>query len=177
MDIVLCMIGIIKGNIVDMVVDVIVNAANESMAGGGGVDGAIHAAAGPGLVKETIKHAPLYVSKVAITDAYDLPANWIIHTVGPVWSGGRSGEFLALEHCYRNAIELAISKGAGSIAFPAISAGVYGFPLDKAAKVAVETLNEMSLKYPELVIFMVCYTEDVREAFELASERLVPRSV
>jgi len=161
------MIGIIKGNIVDMAVDVIVNAANESMRGGGGVDGAIHAAAGPELVKETVKHAPLYVGKAVATGAYDLDAKAIIHVVGPMWSGGSSGEYLSLETCYRNAVELACEMGHRSIAFPSISTGVYGFPIERAAMVALKTLSEMSVKYPEMVIFMVCFTDEIKEIFEL----------
>jgi O-acetyl-ADP-ribose deacetylase (regulator of RNase III) len=161
------MIGIVKGNIVDMAVDVIVNAANESMRGGGGVDGAIHAAAGPELVKETAKHAPLYVGKAAATGAYNLDAKAIIHVVGPMWSGGSSGEYLSLETCYRNAVELAYEMGHRSIAFPSISTGVYGFPVDRAATVAIKTLSEMAVKYPEMVIFMVCFTDEIKEIFEL----------
>jgi O-acetyl-ADP-ribose deacetylase (regulator of RNase III) len=161
------MITIIKGNIVDMAVDAIVNAANESMRGGGGVDGAIHHAAGPDLVKETVKYAPLYVGRAVATNAYNLDAKSIIHVVGPMWNGGASGEYLALETCYRNAVELANKMEYSSIAFPSISTGVYGFPVDRAAMVAVQTLCEMASKYPEMAIFMVCFTNEIKETYEL----------
>jgi O-acetyl-ADP-ribose deacetylase (regulator of RNase III) len=141
-------IRILQGDITKLGVDAIVNAANERMLGGGGVDGAIHRAAGPKLVNacrslpEIRPGVRCPVGESRITLGFDLPARHVIHTVGPVWAGGEDGEPDLLGNCYRSALQLAREHGIKSIAFPAISCGVYGYPPDKAAAVAVSVLSE-----------------------------------
>lgn len=163
-------VSAILTDITTLGVDAIVNAANEDMAGGGGVDGAIHRAAGPLLRLETIKHAPLYVAKTAITSGYNLKAKNIIHTVGPKYGHGGSGEYLALETCYQRVIIAAHSAGAKSVAIPAISAGVYGFPKERAAKIAVEASLQTvaSLQYlekSELEVILVAYDKETLDLY------------
>jgi O-acetyl-ADP-ribose deacetylase (regulator of RNase III) len=154
-------------DITELGVDVIVNAANEAMAGGGGVDGAIHRAAGPELVKETIKAAPLYVSKTLLTSGYNLKARHIVHTVGPRYYAGYSGEYVALEMCYRNVIRDADRVSARIMAIPAISAGVYGFPAERAAKIAVETSFEELHKCSNLEeIMLVAYDNSTLKLYK-----------
>ncbi|HOT04327.1 MAG TPA: O-acetyl-ADP-ribose deacetylase [Methanolinea sp.] len=133
-------ISIIEGDITTQLVDAIVNAANPSLLGGGGVDGAIHRAAGPGLLAECRRLGGCRTGEAKITRGYRLPSRFVIHTVGPVWKGGDSGEDELLASCYRNALALAELSDLRSIAFPAISTGAYGFPMERAARIAVRTV-------------------------------------
>ncbi len=152
-------INIVTGDIVDQQVDVIVNAANRSLLGGGGVDGAIHRAAGPGLLAECRKLNGCETGAAKVTGAYGLSAQHIIHTVGPIWAGGSNGESGLLASCYRESLVLAESLGARSIAFPNISTGVYGYPMAAAASVVSHTLANI---IPELhieEINLVCFDQ------------------
>ena len=147
---------ILEGDITKLDVDAIVNAANESLLGGGGVDGAIHYAAGPGLLAECVKIGGCPTGEARITGGYNLSARYVIHTVGPVWRGGERGEYELLESCYRNSMALARESEVRSIAFPAISTGVYRFPLDRAANMAIGAVGSELTADPggiERVIF------------------------
>lgn len=153
-------IQIVYGDITQQQVDAIVNAANNSLLGGGGVDGAIHRAAGPELLAECRKLNGCPTGDAKITKGYNLPAKWVIHTVGPVWRGGANGEDELLAACYRNSLQLAKQYEIKTIAFPSISTGAYRFPLEKAAQIAVREIEEFlqSNSLPELVT-IVCFDD------------------
>ena len=162
-------IEILEGDITELEVDVIVNAANSSLLGGGGVDGAIHRAAGPKLLQECRTLGGCPAGEARITRGYDLPARHVIHTVGPIWSGGRRGEDELLAACYRNSLALAARHGVKSIAFPAISTGAYRFPPDRAAAIAVREVRAFLNDNPAIqqVIF-VCFDSHARHTYEQA---------
>lgn len=143
------MIRVEQTDITTLEVDAIVNAANESLQGGGGVDGAIHRAAGPELLAECKTLGGCPTGEARLTGGHLLPARHVIHTVGPVWKGGTEGEADLLAACYRNSMALAAEAGATSVAFPAISTGVYGYPKDQAAKIAVHTIRDWQAQHPE----------------------------
>ena len=160
-------IQLYQGDITEMHVDAIVNAANKSLLGGGGVDGAIHRAAGPKLLEECKKLGGCETGQAKITHAYRLPARFVIHTVGPVWYGGEIGEAEQLANAYRNSLLLAKEHGLKTIAFPNISTGVYHFPKEQAAKIAIETIRDF-LKDDhsfESVIFCV-FDDENNEIYE-----------
>jgi O-acetyl-ADP-ribose deacetylase len=143
-------IDVIQADITTLAVDAIVNAANSSLLGGGGVDGAIHRAAGPRLLEATRKIAGCPTGQARLTPGFDLPAKWVIQTVGPVWQGGLAGEDELLASCYRESLELASSVGATMVAFPAISTGAFGFPIARAAQIAVHEISTHLPAHPEI---------------------------
>ncbi|MEE8425624.1 MAG: O-acetyl-ADP-ribose deacetylase [Elusimicrobiota bacterium] len=150
----------LKGDIALEDVDAIVNAANASLLGGGGVDGAIHRAAGPELLEECRGLGGCPTGEAKPTKGYRLQAKWVIHTVGPVWSGGRRGEDEKLASCYRNSLKVALEVGVKSIAFPAISTGVYRFPPDRAAEIAHREVAAFLKDNPGLEVRFVCFNEE-----------------
>jgi len=159
-------IEVLNVDITTLAVDAIVNAANTSLLGGGGVDGAIHRAAGPELFDECYQIGGCPTGEARLTKGYRLPAKFVIHTVGPVWSGGERGEPELLASCYRSAFSIARENGIRSLAFPAISCGVYRFPVDRAVKIAVtETVAELVSSDAVQKVIFACFGEDIYQAY------------
>ncbi len=160
-------IAVVQGDITTLAVDAIVNAANASLLGGGGVDGAIHRAAGPALLEECRALRGARTGEAKITRGHRLPARHVIHAVGPVWQGGGSGEEDALASCYRTAMRLAVEHGLRSIAFPAISTGIYRFPLEQATRIAVaEVVRALEAATSVQQVVFCCFSAGDREVYE-----------
>jgi O-acetyl-ADP-ribose deacetylase len=159
-------IEIVRGDITKLEIDAIVNAANTTLLGGGGVDGAIHRAAGPELLVECRTLGGCKAGEAKITRGYRLPARFVIHTVGPIWRGGTHGEPETLANCYRNSLQVAVENGIKTIAFPAISCGAYGYPIQEAAQIAVKTIREFPTENDKIdkVIF-VLWNDGLYEAY------------
>jgi O-acetyl-ADP-ribose deacetylase (regulator of RNase III) len=165
-------VEIVRGDITKLDVDAIVNAANTTLLGGGGVDGAIHRAAGPELLAECRTLGGCEPGEAKVSRGYRLPARFVIHTVGPIWRGGEHAEAATLANCYRNSLRLAMENGIKTIAFPAISCGAYGYPIPEAAQIALKTSREFLMNTDKLdkVIF-VLWGEEIYKAWRKASEK------
>lgn len=160
-----------KGDITTYAVDAIVNAANTTLLGGGGVDGAIHRAAGPELLEECRKLHGCKTGQAKITKGYRLPAQYVIHTPGPIWSGGDQREAELLAGSYRSCMELAAENGCRTVAFPSISTGVYHFPLEQAAQIALQTIHDMLAANPQIqTVYMVCFDQKTLAAYQAAEQ-------
>ena len=159
------MIEVVEGDITLLDVDAIVNAANPTLLGGGGVDGAIHRRAGPELLEECRTLGGARTGEAKMTGGYRLKARKVIHCVGPVWQGGTNGEPEALASCYRNALRLAQEHGLKSIAFPAISTGAYGYPLEAATAIAIREAREFERQYPAVRIVFCCFSKSDAETY------------
>jgi len=159
-------IDVVRGDITKLKIDVIVNAANTTLLGGGGVDGAIHRAAGPELLAECRTLGGCQPGEAKITRGYHLPARFVIHTVGPIWRGGKRGEARILANCYRNSLQLAVENEIKTTAFPAISCGAYGYPIEQAAQIALETTREFfAASGDSAKVIFALWDEDVYEAY------------
>ena len=169
-------IAVTAGDITQQHVDAIVNAANTTLLGGGGVDGAIHRVAGPELLEECRTLNGCATGQAKITRGYKLPAKWVIHTVGPVWSDGLHDEPALLASCYRNCFALVEQHGIKTVAFPAISAGVYGFPMDRAARIAVrETKSFLERNQSVEKVILVCFGASALENYSVALREITSR--
>jgi O-acetyl-ADP-ribose deacetylase (regulator of RNase III) len=166
-------VKIVEGDITKQPVDAIVNAANTSLLGGGGVDGAIHRAAGPELLEETRKIGGCPTGQARVSKGYKLPAKWVIHTVGPVWKGGQKNEENLLASCYRSAFAAAKEKSVKTIAFPSISTGAYGFPLERATEIALTEAKQF-LETDEVLekVVFVCFGEKVLNTYKQVAEKI-----
>ena len=165
---------IVEGDITKLEVDAVVNAANSQLKGGGGVDGAIHRAAGPKLIEACREIGGCPTGEARLTPGFELPADYVIHAVGPVWGGGTKGEEGQLAGCYRHSLKLAKEQGCRSVAFPAISTGVYGFPADRAARIAISTVAEVLADDDDSFdeVIFCCFGADSRQAHERAMAAL-----
>ena len=165
-------IEIARGDITNLDVDAIVNAANTTLLGGGGVDGAIHRAAGPELLAECRTLGGCRPGEAKITRGYRLPARFVIHTVGPIWRGGRHDEPETLANCYRNSLQVALQNGIKTVAFPAISCGAYGYPIQEAAQIAVNTTREfLTNDYDIEKVIFVLWDEEIYDAYREALQK------
>jgi O-acetyl-ADP-ribose deacetylase (regulator of RNase III) len=167
-------VEVVQGDITKLEVDGIVNAANTSLLGGGGVDGAIHRAAGRELLAECMMLRGCRTGEAKLTSGYNLPARWVIHTVGPVWQGGQSGEDELLASAYRNSLKVASDRKMASVAFPAVSTGAYGFPLERATRIAVREAADFLSRnaHPGKVIFVAFGNDAYREYLEAVSQMI-----
>ena len=165
-------IELVSGDITRLKVDAIVNAANETLLGGGGVDGAIHRAAGPELLAECRTLGGCPTGQARLTKGYRLPAAYVIHTVGPVWRGGQYGEPALLADCYRNSLALALQHNVRTIAFPAISCGVYGYPVEDAAHIALHEVSTFLATHKQLhKVLLCCFSESVLNIYQQVYQR------
>ena len=166
-------LSIVLGDITQQSVDAIVNAANHSLLGGGGVDGAIHRVAGPQLLEECRQLNGCATGEAKITHGYNLPAKWVIHTVGPVWQGGERNEDELLAQCYRNSLQLARQYQIQTIAFPAISTGIYGFPVERATPIALTEVAQFVQVHPSIeVVQFVCFSQSAYDCYFSTLETL-----
>ncbi len=159
-------ISVFMADITTLEIEAIVNAANSSLLGGGGVDGAIHRAAGPELLAECRTLGGCPTGEARITSGYNLPARYVIHTAGPIWQGGNNNEAHLLASCYRNCLSLALERDIRSIAFPAISTGIYGYPIEAATRVAIEETRNFLSAHPEMAVNFACIDQITKQTYD-----------